>query len=367
MVIYKKTWMFALSFFLLNFFFVFKPLYDNFFLGVTTPLKSIMCNFFKKPIFINSDLERQIQVGHIDPAFLNSFGENPALNLKLQPYPGYLLESLLKKRKYQAVGQFFDSVINNKVEFVSLAFYRSILNTQQQELIDRINEFLEHSSSKIHHNLLLYPIITEYFERLLTHNPSLKRKVMRAWHNISINELFLLHQFLQLKPEEEDIPDFFRGGLFAVQDGGKLKQLLEADLSFKDRSIDCSHPSITHPSSVQGRLIPEFLFGDRNIRFTKNGQVYDTGELSQNSYTWFQTEYASIFGETLWEKIKNWLAHKISYLIYRLSNKNVGPYGFSDHKEGNIKILNHEESLPRDNLMELDSPPSGLYPQLEMN
>ncbi|KTC81637.1 hypothetical protein Lbru_2157 [Legionella brunensis] len=302
-----------------------------------------MSFFFKRTISINHHLRDKLTATSLDESFvslINRYGDEPAQNRELQPEPGFLLGVLLAQQKIAFVKAFLQNeMINGRHQFITLAVYQKILASEDRELIALCNSLLKECPSEKHKALVLYPIVTETLNRALHKEVNLHQKVMKAWEHLNLEELLVLNIFLQFKPNEKDIAHYFKGGMFAVQDGGELKQFFQKNLKARDRSHECSHLSITPAHSTQGKLIPEFLFGDRNIIFEGSRQTYNRDKKDSDSYSWFQTEYASVFGESMWEKVKNYIVHKICFVIYWLINRNIGPYGTSDYKEKNIRIF----------------------------
>lgn len=305
-----------------------------------------MFTFFERKESVNKTLMENIDQNLIDSEFLNSFGNNPAFNKDLQPHPGFLATTLLKQNKESALHFLLNNeAIKNRHQFITVKVYLKILATKNESLIAACKTLLENCAEEKYKTLLLHESIGSILRGSLATDPRLQKKVLHAWQQINLDELLILHQFLKLQPQDlesrcNNLAHFFKGGLFAVQDGGRLRAYLEEKIQTKDRSKDCSHPSISKQRSSQGKLLPEFLFGDRNISFNEEGeQQYNVEELSEESYTWFQAEYASLFGETAWDKVKNYLSHKLCFIIYWLTQKNVGPYGLSEYKEQNILIL----------------------------
>ncbi|WED42127.1 hypothetical protein [Legionella cardiaca] len=300
--------------------------------------------FFKKKALVNPVLIEKLMVEHPDKSFatfINSYGENPAQSPELQSHSGFLLDALLKQKKNPFIKIFLENLeINNPHQFITVEVYRKMIATGDRELIACCNKVLKNCSSEKHKALVLYPLTTDLLNQALSQfDAGLHEKVMRAWKNVNLDELVSLNLFLQLNPNNRDIAHYFKGGLFAVQDGGALKKFFQNNLAVRDRSHNCSHVSITPVHSTQGEFIPEFLFGDRNITFVGEKQRYNRDELTVDSFSWFQTEYASIFGESVWKKIINYIVHNVCFVIYWLTNKNVGPYGMSEYREKNIRIL----------------------------
>ncbi|KTD18401.1 hypothetical protein [Legionella jordanis] len=317
--------------------------------------------FFRRQIAAHHKLLEALNGETLTQAFvdlLNSFGMEPALQTALQSRPGFLLETLLSQNKFAFVQEFLQcEKINNRHQFITIDVYKKILSSQNHTLINLCRETLKVCPSQKHKALVLYPLMTEILNRVLDHDKTLHNKVMKGWQRVNLDELLALNLFLQLGPEGHQLEHYFKGGLFAVKDGGRLKQFFQANMKSKDRSHDCSHPSISPVHSNQGQFIPEFLFGDRNIDFIQGKQIYNrlnklqkAVELTEDSYTWFQAEYASLFGESMLERIKNYLTHKLCFIIYWLTSKNVGPYGLSEYKENNVAILRgiepEDESAP---------------------
>lgn len=102
----------------------------------------------------------------------------------------------------------------------------------------------------------------------------------------------------------------FKGGHIMIQDNGSLYDTLKKNGLVKDRisSHHKTNKAESDASMQAGEIFKEFLVGK-----TKDGK------------TWFQLEAHSMGG------IKNFIGHLIDFIKYKLTGKNVGQYGLSEH------------------------------------
>jgi hypothetical protein len=105
-----------------------------------------------------------------------------------------------------------------------------------------------------------------------------------------------------------------KGGHVMIDDGGKLYDLL-TDLSKSRISSHHKNDKLSLDQSFQaGEIFRECLFGK-----TKEGK------------TWLQLEGHSIGGKNPIEALINVLAHLMDFVVYKVTGKNVGQYGISEH------------------------------------
>jgi hypothetical protein len=114
----------------------------------------------------------------------------------------------------------------------------------------------------------------------------------------------------------DDSSEIMYGAHVIIKDKGRLYDRLKEKGIVTERYS--SHHNKNKPEGVKdisiqgGEIFREFLVGK-----TKDGK------------TWFQVEAHSIGG------LKNFIAHLIDYIQYKITGKNVGQYGFSKHVDSN--------------------------------
>ncbi|CDR33587.1 hypothetical protein [Criblamydia sequanensis] len=119
------------------------------------------------------------------------------------------------------------------------------------------------------------------------------------------------HFFLQI----------FRGAYVMIEDQGKSYDELKKIGSLKERTS--SHVSDAKQFSLTGTCVKECLFSRKQIK-KEDGSI--------QTFTWFQLErYPLKFGSRF--------LHLITYILYKLSGHNQGPYGSSPHREKSNPII----------------------------
>lgn len=254
---------------------------------------------------------------------------------------------------------------NHALDALTLKQYRHILEWSEgrdfSTLFGDLTQVLLQSNNPRHKALVSYSFIHHTLDTLSI-DAKLKKKILKHWEKAEVPEVLGLLAVLNiiddpkfeiktLKPAANSrdalLEQYFKGGLFAIEDGGELYRQLIQPTGSADRSYDCSHPSTNPVHSYQGQFIPEFLFGTRDIQLNDNTQVYTpsstkAAEKGQGRYTWWQTEYASLKGRNWLDSVLQWFKHKISFLIYKITKKNVGPFGQSEFMEKNILMFSRK-------------------------
>lgn len=273
-----------------------------------------------------------------------------------------------------------EEVARLSLDGLTLKDYRTLyqmseVNEDARPLFSALTERLLASNDPRHKALVSYPFINQTLRELAI-DPKLKSRILKHWRRAEVAEVLGLLVMLNIiddprfetklaqSPSSQTpvvreflLEQYFKGGLFAIEDGGELYRQLIMPTRSADRSYDCSHPS-THPvHSYQGKFIPEFLYGTRDIHEHTNDknetiQIYtpsSTKSLHKGTghYSWWQTEYASLKGSNWVDSVIQWVKHKISFLIYKITKKNVGPFGQSAYMEKNILLFTKKSAPDR--------------------
>ena len=117
-----------------------------------------------------------------------------------------------------------------------------------------------------------------------------------------------------------------KGANFKLQDDGALYKRLRDTYKTDIKSRISSHKSCQPQYALSGPAIKEALFG---VSKDKHG----------NKSTWIQFERHTN------KNIIDFILHMLDYVIYKITKKNVGPYGLSEHTEQNPYIIKRHECL----------------------
>jgi hypothetical protein len=123
------------------------------------------------------------------------------------------------------------------------------------------------------------------------------------------------------KKDSKMADEAIKGGQVMIEDGGDLYKLL-TDLSESRISSHHKKDKTAPDRSFQaGEIFRECLFGKTDGK------------------TWLQLEAHSTGGKNPIEALINVLAHLMDYVVHKVTGKNVGQYGISEHLDANpIKI-----------------------------
>ncbi|PJD92751.1 MAG: hypothetical protein CK424_03995 [Legionella sp.] len=115
------------------------------------------------------------------------------------------------------------------------------------------------------------------------------------------------------------LEEMLKGGHIQFEDDGAFYE--ELLLNFKEhlQTRSSSHQSCKQQYSFSGPVVKELLMGVSN----KNGR----------KTTWIQLEKNNT------KTIIDFILHIIDYLQYKLTGKNIGPYGSSKHTDQNPLII----------------------------
>lgn len=190
---------------------------------------------------------------------------------------------------------------------------------REEEVTYIINDSLD-SSETVGEDAIndLKNTIVIYLNEDVKTNKTLKNKVMTTFNQTvpSIEELVVFIDIIQLLNARgvNCTAEIFRGAHIRVEDDGELYERW-ANLKRARKRIS-SHPSIkgTKQYGIEGPWVHEILFG----------VVEEDGKRK----TFFQLE------NTAWSPgIANRLGHATDAIEYFFTNKNIGPYGKSDHTD----------------------------------
>lgn len=153
--------------------------------------------------------------------------------------------------------------------------------------------------------------------------------IQKRYQNASASEKKFFDDIFSHVRDPNVLVHLFRGAHIEFNDQGKAYKDWCTNLSnLTDRSGkgQSSHQSDVPQKSLQGDLVVECLFGARKIR----------GE----THTWFQLESHGL-------GVTQVLGHAASFIAYKWTGKNQGPYGASPHTEANPLILTYTNSNQR--------------------
>lgn len=153
-------------------------------------------------------------------------------------------------------------------------------------------------------------------------NNNLGKQLLKRLVEITNDEILLLLDILNLSDKKLSLQDFLQGAFIKINDGGQRYQKWSQFSNKQDRSRPglSSHRSLDPQFAILGPFISTCLIG--------------TDESNGSKHTWIQAERFPL-------NIANALAHGINYIQYKLTKKNIGPYGQSPHTQANPIISNH--------------------------
>lgn len=120
------------------------------------------------------------------------------------------------------------------------------------------------------------------------------------------------------------LEELLKGGHLKFYDDGLFYNELIQHFNSSIQKRSSSHNSCVQQYSLSGPVVKEVLFG---ISIDKNG----------NESTWIQFEKHNM------NTIIEYILHLFDYLMHKLTGKNIGPYGSSDHTESNPIVISSIE------------------------
>lgn len=148
--------------------------------------------------------------------------------------------------------------------------------------------------------------------------------IQKRYKNASESEKIFFETIFSHIRDPKILVHLFRGAHIEFADKGETYENWCNDLSkLTNRDGKSSHQSDKPQKSFQGGLVVECLFGAREKR--------------DKMHTWFQLESHSL-------KATEILGHAASYVAYKLTGYNQGPYGASPHTEAKPLILTYTKS-----------------------
>jgi hypothetical protein len=143
-------------------------------------------------------------------------------------------------------------------------------------------------------------------------------------NNLSDSEISFFqyfHKEISSEPDtvkEEIMTILLEGGQIHIP-GKNLYDTLSSQDGKYSRDKLSSHQSNSKQFSIRGEFIVECLIGTRS----HNNQ----------EYTWLQLERHKAYGEGFFDTVINGLAHLYDWIIYKITGRNIGPYGTSNYVE----------------------------------
>lgn len=126
--------------------------------------------------------------------------------------------------------------------------------------------------------------------------------------------------------EEELIYEIFKGGYVILEDDGKTYAEWSKLKSCRERLS--SHASDAKQYGIQGPIVKEWLFSRKQLPDERG---------NPKVVTWFQLERYP----TQWVYS---IAHLWTYVLYKWTGENQGPYGSSKYQESFPLLLNIKSS-----------------------
>lgn len=132
------------------------------------------------------------------------------------------------------------------------------------------------------------------------------------------DEEILLKQLQQnFAINDYQLKQILSGAHVRLQDEGKTYQTWVQEMETKQARVS-SHPSSGPQYAVRGPFVKELLFS----------QIEEDGV----SYTWFQLENHPV-------KFGHYIRHMWDYIVYKITQKNQGPYGSSSDIDSRPMVL----------------------------
>ncbi len=143
--------------------------------------------------------------------------------------------------------------------------------------------------------------------------PKLLKNIQKQFKHATPEEIIVIVDILSLCVESKrDLEEFFKGGHLVIEDDGELYNKWNTFTRKTDRNNSSSHDSIDKQFSIQGPLVKECLIGTRMV--------------GDKKATWIQLESHPT-------SVLHVIGHLVSFLKYKLTGKNQGPYGQSKYTE----------------------------------
>ncbi len=119
---------------------------------------------------------------------------------------------------------------------------------------------------------------------------------------------------------QDVLQEMLNGGHLNLDDDGKFYNELVTHFSLSISKRVSSHHSVTQQYSLSYPISKEVLFGV-------------TEDAEGRKRTWVQFEKHNT------KNLLNIILHLIDYLKYRITGKNIGPFGSSEHTESNPLVV----------------------------
>jgi hypothetical protein len=119
---------------------------------------------------------------------------------------------------------------------------------------------------------------------------------------------------------QEVLQEILNGGHLNLEDGGKFYDELVNTFNSSISKRVSSHHSIAQQYSLSYPIAKEVLFG-----ITENSEG--------KKVTWMQFEKHNT------KNLLNIILHLIDYIKYRITGKNIGPFGSSEHTDSNPLVI----------------------------
>lgn len=164
------------------------------------------------------------------------------------------------------------------------------------------------------------------FENLIVLLPEkIQQKLLDRLNNVSEGEAYFLHylkdniDLSDYTPVEKGIliAEILNGAYVIIDDGGESYTKWCQEIKKISKRFS-SHESNADQYAVRGKLVKECLFSKKEVKID---------QATKKDVTWFQLERYPA-------KFVYHLPHLWTWFLYKISGKNIGPYGSSPHREG---------------------------------
>jgi len=140
-----------------------------------------------------------------------------------------------------------------------------------------------------------------------------RKTIMKNINELNLHELNLLAKLITVLTPKH-LVELMNGAQIHIEDGGALYRYWKTFSGLTNRNKKSSHKSVDDQYSFQGTLVKEALFGTRIENNIKS--------------TWIQLESHAT-------SLSQLPGHITSFISYRVTGKNIGPYGKSHFVDNN--------------------------------
>ncbi len=285
-----------------------------------------MINYFSPSLYIKSE-NLQIDIQDQNDQVILPLSQEPSVfNKKQRANLKHLKELFVKN--YQYINRLrvnklpILNVFGNPFKFSnlkeSLEFSRFKKNSLIQSITQLFSNFISLLFGK---STPLTQETIQKFEEIVQSLPiDFQQRIFRQLKNISTDEQTIF-QFLRTEidmtglNEQEIMSQILLGAYIIIDDKGQTYETWSKLKSCQPRFS--SHAADDKQYAIRGSLVKECLFSRKQIKDEKE---------NSRTVTWFQLERYPV-------NFKYFMAHLWTYILYKRSGQNQGPYGSSLHSE----------------------------------